>query len=135
MDDSNSNSAVVSISCKRGCKAAVPHELEDESICVLHFIMGIENACGEMRREAAMELATMARRREIDGYVKATALKLSDVATSNTRLSDELKRKVLSTFLTLMNLQESLDRSRSRALQPRPPQRVVDPVRLVAAAR
>lgn len=135
MNDSNSKSAVVDISCKRGCKARVPHELEGESICVLHFIVGIDSACSGMRREAAMELATMARRREIESYVKTTALKLSDVATSNTRLSDELKRRVLSTFLTLMNLQESLDRSSNRALEPRSPQRVLEPVRMVAAVR
>ena len=132
MNDSNSRSAVTDISCKRGCKATVPHELEHESICVLHFIVGIDADCAEMRREAAMELATIARRREIESYVKATALKLSDVATSSTRLSDELKKRVLTTFLTLMNLQESLERSRSRVFQPRPLQRVLEPARLAA---
>jgi hypothetical protein len=69
-----------------------------------------------------MELATSNRRREIDSYVKATAFKLSDVATSSTALTDELKKRVLTTFLTLMNLQESLERSSSR-FRPRPPQR------------
>ena len=135
MNDSNSKSAIAEIACKRGCKATVPQELEAENMCVLHFTVGIENACNEMRREAAMELATLARRREIKNYVKATALKLSDVATSNTRLSDELKRRVLSTFLTLMNLQENLDRSSNRPLEPRPPHRVLEAARLVAGAR
>ena len=104
MNDSNSKSAVVDISCKRGCKARVPQELEAESICVLHFILGIDSACSGMRREAAMELATMARRREIESYVKTTALKLSDVATSNTRLSDDLKKRVLTHFSHLDEL-------------------------------
>jgi hypothetical protein len=31
------------------------------------------------------------------------------------RLSDELKKRILTTFLTLMNLQESIDRSANRA--------------------
>ncbi|MFY9529906.1 MAG: hypothetical protein WAR24_13430 [Candidatus Acidiferrales bacterium] len=41
-------------------------------------------------------------------------MKLSRVATGSVRLPDELKRRVLSTLLTLMNLQESLDRSVNR---------------------
>lgn len=124
MNDVDSSFVAPGVSCKRGCKAAVPKELETESICVLHFVLGIENTCNEMRREAAMELATAVRRCEIESYVKATALKLSDVSTSSTRLSDELKKRVLTTFLTLMNLQESLDRSSRRFVRPRPPQRV-----------
>lgn len=113
-------------SCKIGCRSAVPQELESESICVQHFILSIENECSVMRREAATELATISRRREINSYVKSTALKLSEVATSNTRLSDDLKKKVLTTFLTLMNLQESVDRSRTRPLLARPVQKSVD---------
>jgi hypothetical protein len=42
-------------------------------------------------------------------------MKLTEVATGRLRLSDELKKRVLTTFLTLMNLQESLDRSANRA--------------------
>jgi hypothetical protein len=87
-----------------------------------------------MRREAAMELATSSRRREIENYVKTTALKLSDVATSSTRLTDELKKRVLTTFLTLMNLQESLERSSSR-FRPRPLQRATTQMRLTALMR
>jgi len=121
-------------SCHRGCEATVPQELKAESICVLHFILAIENACTTMRREAAMELATSSRRREIENYVKTTALKLSDVATSSTRLTDELKKRVLTTFLTLMNLQESLERSSSR-FRPRPLQRATTQMRLTALMR
>lgn len=124
MNDAGSRFEAAGLSCNRGCKAAVPKELETERICVAHFVSGIENTCGEMRREAALELATALRRREIEVYIKATALKLSDVATSSTRLSDELKKRVLTTFLTLMNLQESLERSGSRLVRQRPPQRV-----------
>jgi len=112
--------------CLRGCKASVPRELEAERICVQHFMISIESACTVMRREAAMEGANMARRREIEDYVKSTALKLSDVATGSARLSDEMKKRVLTTLLTLMNLQESLDRSNARFVQIRPPQRAVE---------
>jgi hypothetical protein len=121
----HSNSEVSANSCQRGCRSAVPQELQADSICVLHFIIGVEDACSDMRREAATERVTPSRRREIEAYVKATAMKLSEVATSNTRLSDDLKKRVLSTFLTLMNLQESVDRSRSRSFILRPPQHVV----------
>jgi hypothetical protein len=41
-------------------------------------------------------------------------MELSRVATGSVRLPDELRRRVLTTFLTLMNLQESLDRSVNR---------------------
>jgi hypothetical protein len=119
-------------SCKTGCRSAVPQELENEKVCVQHFISNIENECSLMRREAAIELATISRRREIDRYVKSTALKLSEVATSNTRLSDDLKKKVLTTFLTLMNLQESVDRSRTRPLLPRSTPKVAEPTAAVA---
>ena len=109
--------------CLRGCKASVPLELKAERICVRHFMISIESACTVMRREAAMEGANMTRRREIEIYVKSTALKLSDVATGSARLSDDLKKRVLTTMLTLMTLQESLDRSSARFEQIRPPRR------------
>jgi len=131
--DSNNRLQQPEKSCKLGCRATVPQELEAESICVQHFIHSIENECLSMRREAATELATISRRREINSYVKSTALKLSEVATSNTRLSDDMKKKVLTTFLTLMNLQESVDRSRTRPLLQRTAQKPVEPVVLSAA--
>src|ERR1700722_6646858 len=115
-------------SCLKGCKASVPRELEAEQICVQHFMFDIESACAVMRREAAMEGASTTRRREIEDYVKSTALKLSDVATGSARLSDDLKKRVLTTMLTLMNLQESLDRSAARFVQIRPPQRAVEKI-------
>jgi hypothetical protein len=101
--DRNNRSHQVEKSCKSGCRSAVPQEL-----------------------------ATITRRREINSYVKSTALKLSEVATSNTRLSDDMKKKVLTTFLTLMNLQESVDRSRTRPLLQRT-QKSVEPAGLTAA--
>ena len=116
-----------SMRCIHGCDSAVPRELQSERSCVQHFLLNIETNCTTMRREAAMERATTDRRREIEAYVKSSALKLSEVATGTARLSDDVKKRVLTTLLTLMNLQESLDRSTSRFVQlPRPPQRSVE---------
>jgi hypothetical protein len=82
---------------------------------VIHFILGIDHDCADLRREVAMGKASASRQSEIAAYVKATAMKLTEVATGRVRLSDELKKRVLTTLLTLMNLQESLDRSANRA--------------------
>jgi hypothetical protein len=96
------------------CQVPVPNELSAESLCVLHFILGIDHDCADLRRETAMGKTGPERQAEIAAYVKSTAMKLTEVATSRMRLSDELKKRILTTFLTLMNLQESLDRSNNR---------------------
>ena len=97
------------------CQIPVPEELEAERLCVLHFILTIEQDCGNLRRETAMGRSTPGRQSEITNYVRSTAMKLTEVATGRLRLSDELKKRVLTTFLTLMNLQESIDRASNRA--------------------
>jgi hypothetical protein len=96
------------------CQVPVPQELEAESLCILHFILSIDHDCADLRRETAMGKTSGARQAEINGYVRATAMKLTEVATSRIRLSDEFKKRVLTTFLTLMNLQESLERAGNR---------------------
>jgi hypothetical protein len=117
--------------CRLGCNTTVPKELGSENLCVQHFLLGIEQACSEIRREATLERATTTRRQEIDLYIKTTAIKLSEVATGS-RLSDDLKKRILTTFLTLMNLQESVERSAARFVEIRPPQRSVPAGPLVA---
>jgi len=97
-----------------GCQAPVPPELEAEGLCVLHFILSLEHACAEMRRETAVGRASAVRQAEIANYIGASALRLAHLATGSLRLSDELKTRVLTTFLTLMNLRENLDRAASR---------------------
>jgi hypothetical protein len=96
------------------CQVPVPQELHAEHLCVLHFILGIEHDCAELRRETAMGKTSAERQSEIADYVKTTAMRLTQVATGRHRLSDEFKKRILTTFLTLMNLQESLDRSANR---------------------
>jgi hypothetical protein len=68
-----------------------------------------------LRRENALGKTTAERQSEIADYVKTTAMKLTQVATGRNRLSDEFKKRILTTFLTLMNVQESLDRSANRS--------------------
>ena len=97
------------------CQVPVPQELQGEHLCVVHFILGIEHDCSELRRENAMGKTSAERQSEIATYVKTTAMRLTQVATGRLRLSDELKKRILTTFLTLMNLQESLDRSANRS--------------------
>ncbi len=96
------------------CQVTVPQELETELLCVQHFLLGIEHDCSELRRETALGKTTANRQTEIATYVKSTAMKLTQVATGRLRLSDDYKKRILTTFLTLMNLQESLDRAANR---------------------
>jgi hypothetical protein len=103
------------LSCLPGCHTPVPHELEDERLCVLHYILSVERACSGMRRETVVGGSNPARQSEIGSYVRNTAEKLSHVAVVSPPLSDEMKKRVLTTFLTLMNLRESLDRSARRS--------------------
>jgi hypothetical protein len=97
------------------CQVAVPQELEGEVLCVQHFLLGIEHDCAELRRETAQGRTSPARQSEIASYVKTTAMKLTQVATGQMRLTDDYKKRILTSFLTLMNLRESLDRAANRA--------------------
>ncbi len=94
-----------------GCGTLVPAELEMEGVCVPHFLANAESACAEMRRETAAGASNAARRAEVESYVAAAAVKLALVGTGSARLSDEIKKRVLTTFLTLMILRENLDRA------------------------
>jgi hypothetical protein len=96
------------------CQVPVPQELENEVLCVQHFLTTIEHDCSELRREIAIGKTTPMRQAEIADWMKITAGKLTNVAIGRLRLSDEYKKRILTTFLTLMNLQESLDRSANR---------------------
>ena len=107
------NDPVQNQPCLPGCKAPVPTELVTEGLCVLHFLLLTEKACSEMRHETAGGGLLEARRTEIENYVTASAAKLACFATGRLRLSDEMKKRVLTTFLTLMILRENLDRCSS----------------------
>ena len=97
-----------------GCKSTVPAALEAEKLCILHFSMEIERHCAEMRRETATGRTGRERQVEIITYVGGRGELLARTATSGLHLPDELKARILNTFLTLMNLRENLDRAALR---------------------
>ena len=94
-----------------GCGILVPAELQMEGFCVSHFLSSAEKACTEMRRETAAGASNATRRAEFESYVASSAVKLARIGTGTVRLSDEIKKRVLTTFLTLMILRENLDRA------------------------
>jgi len=98
-----------------GCKHDVPAALAEQRLCVLHFTLSVEASCAEMRRETALGNTSRDRQREIMGFITENGEKLARVATSGLHLTDDLKARVLSTFLTLMNLRENLDRAAMRS--------------------
>jgi len=97
-----------------GCKHDVPNALAEQRLCVLHFTLSLEASCSEMRRETALGNTAHERQREIMGFITENGERLARVATSGLHLTDDLKARVLSTFLTLMNLRENLDRASLR---------------------
>ncbi len=97
-----------------GCKLSVPSQIDSQGFCLLHFTLRLEQTCADMRRETVMGKASHERQVEIMEFIAAQGELLARVATSGLHLADELKARVLSTFLTLMNLRESLDRAAQR---------------------
>ena len=59
--------------------------------------------------------APQERQREILQFITEHGERLARVATSGLPLTDDLKARILSTFLTLMNLRENLDRANMRS--------------------
>ena len=96
--------------CVPGCGTLVPTELKSDGCCVSHFLLAADKACNEMRREAASGESSAARLAECETYVADAAMKLALVGTGGVRLSDDVKKRVLTTFLSLMILHENLDR-------------------------
>jgi hypothetical protein len=98
-----------------GCKNDSPPALAEQQLCVLHFTLSLEAGCAEMRRETALGNTAHERQREIMRFITENGEKLARVATSGLHLTDDLKARILSTFLTLMNLRENLDRASMRS--------------------
>src|SRR5712692_764167 len=98
-----------------GCKGDTPPALAEQRLCVLHFTLSLESNCSEMRRETALGNAPHERQREIMKFITEHGERLARVATSGLHLTDDLKARILSTFLTLMNRRENLDRSNVRS--------------------
>jgi hypothetical protein len=83
-------------------------------MCVQHFTLSLEGTCAEMRRETALGNTPYTRQRDIMNFITDNGERLARVATSGLHMTDDLKARVLSTFLTLMNLRENLDRAALR---------------------
>jgi hypothetical protein len=98
--------------CIPRCKLPVPAELDSVGLCVYHFTWSVEEACAEMHRQVALRKASVERLADMATYVSECSLLLARV-TSNLCLSDDLKRRILCTFLSLMNLRENLERAPS----------------------
>ena len=115
-------------SCAAQCNSPVPPELDTAGLCISHFTFNVEKACADMHRQIAMRGVSAEQQAEITVYLGECSLILARV-TSGLALSDQLKRRVLSTFLCLMNLRDTLERSSSVGASP-----MRAPVRSVAAA-
>ena len=96
-----------------GCKAAVPPEIESERKCVLHFLLRVEEACNEMRHEIIPGISAE-RRQQIIQYIAQHGEMLAKVSVSGLRMPDDLKGRILNSFLILINLRESVDRTLKR---------------------
>jgi hypothetical protein len=104
-----------------GCKNDSPPALAEQQVCVLHFTLSLEAGCSAMRRETALGNTPHDRQREIMRYITENGETLARVATSGLHLTDDLKARILSTFLTLMNLRENIDRASMRSAYGRLP--------------
>ncbi len=98
----------------KGCRVSVPAGQATERLCVLHFTLFIEQECDEMRRQSALGNANHERQAEFMQKISGRGEALVRVATSGFPMSDELKARILSTLLTLMNCRENLDRAAMR---------------------
>src|SRR6202167_2126566 len=99
---------------ENGCKGKVPSALEPVHLCVLHFTLKVEQECAQMRRETVYGKTPHARQLEIINFIAEQGEMLARASTSGLHLADEMKARILNTFLTLMNLRENLDRAALR---------------------
>ena len=116
-----------------GCGAEVPAELETESTCVSHYLLAAENVCTAIRRESIPGGPDVPRRTEIRNYVASSAMMLARLGAGTVRLSDETKKRILTTFLTLMIVRENLDRNEQSFRPRRQAAKAEAPTELVAA--
>lgn len=98
----------------KGCKAQVPEGFASERMCILHYTLFVEQECADMRRETALGQAPAERHGEFMRRIAARGDSLVRVATSGFPMTDEIKARILSTLLTLMNCRENMDRAASR---------------------
>jgi len=94
------------------CGVSVPVELGSVGLCIYHFTRSVESTCADMHREIVICRVTPERGTEVSTYIGECATLLARVI-SNRCLPDDLKKRILCSFVSLMNLRESLDRIQS----------------------
>jgi hypothetical protein len=105
---------MLEICSSKGCKAAMPPGLANTHLCLLHYTLHIEEECAAIRREVALAKTAHERQVEFFEQIANRGDILVTVAMSGWTMSDEMKARVLSTLLTLMNTRENIDRSAMR---------------------
>jgi hypothetical protein len=83
-------------------------------MCVLHFTLFVEQECADMRRETALGQAPADLHAQFMRKISGRGESLVRVATSGFPMTDEIKARILSTLLTLMNCRENMDRAAMR---------------------
>lgn len=83
-------------------------------MCVLHYTLFVEQECAEIRRESNLGKTSHERQVEFMTKIASRGETLVHVATSGFSMSDEIKARILSTLLTLMNCRENIDRAAMR---------------------
>ncbi len=108
----SSQSPPVAVACQTPeCRAAVPLPLATERTCLLHFTENVERACAKMRRETTAGPVSEEYREKAARSITDYGVLLARVATSDVTVPDPVKKRVLSTMLTLMILREILSRA------------------------
>jgi hypothetical protein len=106
--------------CKHyGCNYTVPAELQDEGHCLAHYLTDLDEACSTLRRETAPGKLSLDRHGEVLEYISRQGERLARIATSGHGITDDVKSRILSTLLLLMNLREAVDRAHARKHGPR----------------
>jgi hypothetical protein len=98
----------------KGCRMDVPKDLESAGKCIMHFTLSIDEECSAMRRETALGDTSHDRQVEFIRQIASRGESLVHVGMSGFPMSDELKARILSTLLSLMNCRESIDRAANR---------------------
>lgn len=101
-----------------GCPAKVPTDFGEVRMCVFHFTLFIEEECAEIRRETARGQISHSRRLEFIDKMSRNGELLGRVVTDGSPKTDELKTRIVSTVLTLMNCRENMDRAALRYSAP-----------------
>src|SRR6202162_512092 len=99
---------------EHGCKGKVPAAREPVHLCVIHFTLKVENDGAQIRCETVYGKTPHGRQVEIINYIAEHGEMLARASTSGLHLADEMKARILNTFLTLMHLRENLDRAALR---------------------